>query len=341
MNKKTEKILVGIGLGLLGIFGIYKFVKSYKKGMEELKNQEFAETEELENAGVDTGKLKEEVEDDEKDFTKMLYTATRFNAELDEDLFDVWGDNGVIDNLDSKVIHVRQRFDTKNKHGESRRRLDFMIDIPDYTSNSFRGPKIGNFLTVFKETAVYMSDAIVKFSSPATRKLVCFAVISRKKNGEDVIEYREIIPEVYKNFADGEHDGLTKFYETETGRLNHTGVKDYIKDADWIFTNCPDLRKDDDTLLIERLILQFVISFPIRSNKPGELYGIDVKTGIECIKYMTEKMIVGREDSRNKIEYRNLMFNAPNPDGEPDMSWYYDTDDDNKVIIDCIAGFED
>ena len=138
MNKKTEKILVGLGLGLLGIFGVYKLVKAYKKGMEEIENQEFLETEELENAGVNTSKLKSEIKEDEKDFTRMLYVATRFNEDIDLDLLDI---DGVIDNLDHKVIHVRQRFDTKTKHNESRRRLDFLIDIPDYTSDSFRGPK--------------------------------------------------------------------------------------------------------------------------------------------------------------------------------------------------------
>ena len=37
MNKKTEKILIGLGLGLLGIIGVVKFVKAYKKGIEELE----------------------------------------------------------------------------------------------------------------------------------------------------------------------------------------------------------------------------------------------------------------------------------------------------------------
>jgi hypothetical protein len=35
------------------------------------------------------------------------------------------------------------------------------------------------------------------------------------------------------------------------------------------------------------------------------------------------------------------MFNAPNEEGIPDLSWYYTTDDDDKVIIDNIIGFED
>jgi len=338
MNKKTEKILVGIGLGLLGIFGVYKLVKAYKKGMEEIENQEFLETEELENAGVNTSKLKSEIKEDEKDFTRMLYVATRFNEDIDLDLLDI---DGVIDNLDYKVIHVRQRFDTKNKHNESRRRLDFLIDIPDYTSDSFRGPKIGNFLTTFKEAAIYMSDELVKFSHPATRKLIGSVVISRKINGEEKIEYRELVPEVYKAFADEEHDGLTKFYETEMRKLNHTGPFDYTQEADWLFENYPDLSREEEGLLIENILLQYQISFPIRSNRPDELYGIDTKSGVECIKYLTEKLYVGREDSRNKVEYRNLMFNAPNEEGIPDLSWYYTTDDDDKVIIDNIIGFED
>ena len=338
MNKKTEKILVGIGLGLLGIFGVYKLVKAYKKGMEEIENQEFLETEELENAGVNTSKLKDEIKPDEKDFTRMLYVATRFNEDIDLDLLDI---DGVIDNLDHKVIHVRQRFDTKNKHNESRRRLDFLIDIPDYTSESFRGPKIGNFLTTFKDAAIYMSDELVKFSHPATRKLIGSVVISRKINGEEKIEYRELVPEVYKAFADEEHDGLTKFYETEKRKLNYTGPFDYIQEADWLFENYPDLSREEEGLLIENILLQYQISFPIRSNRPDELYGIDTKSGVECIKYLTEKLYVGREDSRNKVEYRNLMFNAPNEEGIPDLSWYYTTDDDDKVIIDNIIGFED
>lgn len=339
MSKKTEKILLGIGLGILGIFGIVKLVKAYKKGIEEIEEQEFQETEDLEKAGVNTSKLREEVKNEETDFTRMLFTACRFNSELDENLFDI---DDIIENLDSKVIHVRQRFDTKSKHNESKRRLDFMIDIPDYTTESFRGPKIGNFLTTFKETAIYMSDNIVKFSSPATRKLVGFVVISRERNSKSIIEYRELKPEVYKDFADEEHDGLTKFYEIEKKRLNTTGPKDYVKEnAGWLFENYPDLSESDSTLYVENIVLEYIISFPIRSNKPGELYGIDTKSGVECIKYLTENLVVGREDSRYKITYRNLMFNAPNSEGEPDLSWYYTVDEDtNKVTIDNIV-FED
>ena len=337
MNNKTGKILVGIGLGLLGIFGIYKIVKAYKKGMEEIEDQEFQETEDLENAGVNTGKLKDEINDEEEDFTKMLYTAVRFNSEFDIDLLDI---DGVIDNLDYKVIHVRQ-FDTKTKHNKYRRRLDFLIDIPDYTGLSYRGPKIGNFLSTFKEAAIYMSENIVRFSPPASRRLIGSAVISRKINGNDVIEYRELKDVVYKQFSDEGHDGLTKFYYIEKEKINQIGALEYTKDADWIFTNCPDLSKDDDTLVIENIVLQYMISFQIRSNRPDELYGIDVKTGIECIKYLTEQLYVGREESKKKVEYRHLMFNAPNEDGTPDLSWYYTTDEDDRVIIDNIVGFDD
>lgn len=338
MNKKTEKILVGIGIGLLGAFGIYKFVKSYKKGMEELKNQEFQETEDLVNIGVDTDKLKKEIKTDETDFTKMLYTAVRFNSDIDLDLLDI---DNVYDNLDEKTIHVRQRIDTHSKHNESRRRLDFIIDIPDYTENSYRGPKIGNFLTTFKETAMVLSEDIVKFSHPATKKLIGSVIISRMKDGKSIVEYRELVPNVYKQYADEEHDGLTKFYEVEKKRFNVTGVYDYIKDAGWLYVNCPDLDPNDETVLIEGILLQYIISFPIRSNRPDELYGIDTKTGVECIKYLTEKLYVGREDSRNKIEYRSLMFNAPNSDGIPDLSWYYTTDSEDRVVIENVCGFYD
>lgn len=339
MDKKG-KILVGIGLTILSGFGIYKFVKAYQQGMEELENQEKQETDDLKNAGVNTSKLKSEIKNDEKDFTKMLFVAARFNSDLDEDLFDINGDGGVIDNLDDRVIHVRQRIDT-SKHGESRRMLDFLIDIPDYASQSYRGPKIGNFLTTFAETAKKMSEDLVKFSPKARHKLVGFVVISLKdKEGNDKIEYRRLKDVVYREFADEKHDGLTKFYEIEKSRLNTTGAFDYIKEADWLFINCPDLKKEDESLLIENIVLQYIISFPIRSNRPGELYGIDTGSGIECIKYLTEELYVGREDSRDKVTYQNLMFNAPNLDGVPDLSWYYTVDEKtNRVVIDNICEF--
>jgi hypothetical protein len=334
--KKVEKILLGIlGLGAAIGAGIW-FVKSYKKGMEELENQESKETEDLENLGVNTDKLRDEVKKDEKDFSRMLYVAARFNSDLDVDMFDM---EKVIDNLDERTIHVRQKIDT-NKHGESRRKLEFIIDIQNYTSKSYRGPKIGNFLTTFKKATEDLSS-IVKFSQPARGKLIGNVVISRKVNGKPVVEYRRLIPEVYKEFADGEHDGLTKFYETQMGIFNQTGPYDYIKDAKWLFTNCPDLSEEDETLLVENIVLQYVITFPIRSNKPGELYGIDVKTGIECIKYLTEEMYVGREDSRNTVVYQHLMFNAPNENDEPDLSWYYTTDEDDRVTVEVISEFGD
>lgn len=332
--KKIGKILIGIGvLGVAAFFGY----KAYKKGMEELEDQEFHETDDLEKAGVNTDKLRKEIKEDEKDFSKMLYVAARFNPDLDVDMFDM---KKIIDDyIDERTIHVRQIIDT-NKRGESRRKLEFVIDIPDYTCSSYRGPKIGNFLTEFKNTKENLSS-IVKFSQPARGDLICNVVISREINGEPVVEYRRLIPKVYGEFADGVHDGLTKFYETQVEIFRQTGPYDYIKDAKWLFVNCPDLDENDDTLLIENILLQYTIYFPIRSNRPGELYGIDVKTGIECIKYLTEDLFIGREDSNNKVVYRHLMFNAPNEHGEPDLSWYYNTDEDDRVVIERINEFGD
>ena len=349
MNKKTEKILIGLGLGLLGIIGVVKFVKAYKKGVEELENQETKETEDLESAGINTSKLREKTDDEEKDFSRMLYVATRYNSDIDLDMLEINGDpergtEGVLDCIDEKVIHVRQIFDTKPRYGESGRRVEFRLDIPDYTSDSYRGPKIGDFLSTFKKAADYMSSSIVKFSSPARQKLFGFVIISRKdSSGDTIVEYRQLTEDVYGEYAVGKHDGLTDFYKQEKIKFNHIGVYDYIKEADWLFKNCPDLDREDETILIENIILQYIISFPIRSNKPGELYGIDVKSAIECIKYMTDEMEVKREDSNKIITYQNLLFHAPNKQGIPDMSWYYTVDEetDNIVINNLIFKDED
>ena len=341
MNRKTEKILIGIGLGLLGIFGGYKLVKAYKKGIEELENQELEETQDLENAGVNTSKLKEEIKDDEKDFSKMLYTAVRFNSDIDLDLIELHGDvmrasKGSLDLIDSgEVIHVRQRIDT-NKRGESRRKLDFLIEIKDWFKESYRGPKIGNYLTTFKEAAEKLSGEIIRFTEPAKHKLVGFVAISHDTpDGNDVVvEYKRLDPKVYSEYADDKHDGLTKFYEIEKTRFLSMG-QSYTKEyGDWIYTNCPELDKNDQSTLVEDIILMYQISFPVRSNQPGELYGIDTNTGIKCIKYLTEDMIVGREGGKEH-KYKHLIFHAPDPEtGDPSLVWYYTVNDNENVVID-------
>ncbi len=339
MNEKTGKILKWGILGGLALFLGIKFVKSYKKGMEEIENQEFQETEDLENAGVDTGKLREEIKDDEKDFTKMLYTATRFNSDIDLDLIALKGDvmtakKGALECIDAEVIHVRQ-VDTMTKHGETRRKLEFLIEMQDWFSQSFRNPKIGSYFKTFKEAAVHMSREIVKFAPEARHTPVGFVVISREINDDVAVEYREIKKDIFSPYADGKHDGLTEFYKIEKTRFGQLGPQKYTDEySDWVFKNCPDLNKEDPTFLVEDLIMMYRISFQIRSNQPGELLGVDVKTAIKCIKYLTEEMSVQREGAK-PYQYSHLLFHAPDPDtGEPSLVWYYTVDDNEKVIID-------
>lgn len=348
MNKKTEKILTtALKLGL-GALGIWAFIRGLKKGVEELEEQEAQETEDLENAGVDTSKLRSEIKEDEKDFTSMLYNAVR-ESDIDLDLFELHDDvgrafRGSLSNIDGgNVIHVRQIIDTINRKGDTRRKLEFLLEIGDWfrKTDTYRVPKINQFLTTLPNAAESMSKDIVKFSEKARHKLVGYVVVSYDTpDGEDVVvEYRRLVKEVYGKYADDKHDGLTKFYEIEKTKFNTLGFDDY--ECDWIYDNCPDL-KEKESVAVEDIILMYSIKFPIRSKKPNEVFGIDLTTAIKCIKYLTEDVVVGREGGNKEYRYNHLIFHAPDPEtNEPSLVWYYDVDENENVIIDNNDVFYD
>lgn len=348
MNGKFGKILAWIGgIGLTGL-GIYAFVKELRQGIEELENQENQETENLENAGVNTSELREKIgKEDEKDFTRMLYKTVR-DSDIDMDLFELHDDIdrafiGSLSKIDGgNIIHVRQVIDTINRRGDTRRKLEFLFEIGDWFAedDTYRVPKINQFLTALPNAVETMRKDIVKFSE-VRRDLVGYVVVSYDTpSGDDVVvEYRRLTKEVYGKYAEGKHDGLTKFYEIEKTKFNTIGFDDY--ECDWIYTNCPDL-KEKESVAVEDIILMYSIKFPIRSNKPNELLGIDLATAIECIKYMTEDVVVGREGGKREYRYNHLIFHAPEPEtNEPSLVWYYDVDENENVIIDNNHVFYD
>jgi hypothetical protein len=337
--KKSGKILLGfLGLGVAAIFGY----KAYKKGMEELENQELGETEDLEKAGVDTSKVRSEVKEDDEDFTKMLYTAIRFNSDIDMDLIELESNperafKGAVDCIDSEVIHVRQRIDTRRKN--PRRVLDFLIEIQDWFVDrkhkqpTYRDLTIGNYFSTFSETSKKLWETVVRISDKPEQHPVIYVVISREIDGERIVEYREIKQKIYGVCADEFHDGLAEFYKAEKTKFGKIGSDIYTKDeADWVFENCPDLDRNDETFLVEDLAIMYLISFPIRSHRQGELYGVDLKTAIECIKYLTNEMAVTRENSSCEYRYKHILFNAPDPDGKESLVWYYTVDENENVI---------
>lgn len=328
MDKQRKKT---VGLCLLALVGVGIASWWYKKEAKKLKEQQQAIDDELDELGVSSEKLRDEISPDESDnLVKQLFIGTTFNSGWDSSFVDP--EEALNSNT---LIHVTQSpfFDKKGNHGQN---LNFLIEIPNYTNGSYGAAKIADYIKAFKSAADYMWSSIVRFTNKPRQHLVGFIAVeydNRNKHEEDdddkITEILRLEPVVYERYADGEHDGLSKFYESiKTKGLSEDDEKSleaWLRSSDTVMEN----------MAVKDVWLGYEISFRIQTVNMG--LGINFKTALECLKWMTEEMVVTREarfgGKSVEMRYENIMFHAPDQTGEWNLTYYYNVADDGKSVI--------
>lgn len=311
--EKTEKTagLIGLFIAVVGL-GIVVY-RNYKKEVKRVEEQEKIEEkrdEELKEIGITSEKLDSEIKKEEGDnLVKGLYISTRFNPNWDIDTIDV---DKCLDS--DRVIHLMQ----ENEN------LKIMFEIPEIKKGSYKDPKIGDYISAFSGATNNIWSEIIKFCPKPKTRLEGYLVISFERNGNKDYGFVRIPKEFYEAYSDEKHDGLTEFIsKVQNKEIDINSITSDI-----------DFEEECGISNVKALEVQlfFVSEFQIQQK---DKFGINLKTGVESLKYLTENLVVYRDKNpKNKgVEYRNIFFHAPDQSGEWDLLNYYDVDENGKVDI--------
>jgi hypothetical protein len=319
-----DKVLkVGIGLlaGVALVVVARKLYKSIEKSIDEEKE---AQNQEIESLGVSAKKLNEELdsEEDENNMVKSLAVGTMFNPNWDFDFVDP---ELALDAED--VISVMQE-----KHvlrgGKEEDSLVFYLDIPEYTKNSYRDLKIGDYVSSYSNAAKIIEQDIVKMCR-AWKTIVGLVTVTYQDPDDPEEEKSDRFeiddPSIYAELSDGKHDGLVSFYEN----IKNGTLPDSINEnlTAWINQKWPT---QYENFRVVSVTLAYKISFRIQTENQC---GITFKTALEALKYLVEEFKVKKNlnyssyristDNSPKFQYKNIIFCAIGNSGKHELTSYY------------------
>ena len=323
MNKKKT---IGGLLSLVGLAGlVYYFRRQFKKEKAKLEEKKQKEDEELSDLGISPKKLEEECEDEgDKNLVKALAVSTIFNPNWDIDIVDP--DISVDEDY---VISVTQE----------NNQLVFVFDIPNYLKGGYRSPKLGDYISAINAKTESIWEETVKFCPRPRRKLVGAILAKCKLGDKEYSECVEIDKSVYEELADGDdkhqgnrHDGLGTFYEKVCKHQLPESVEQKLQD--WVDKRWESLLEKGGEVELKHICLLYKVSFMIQ-NSNG--IGISLKTALDALdRYVNELCIEKKKnfgDYENYcVDYRHVLFCAPNDEGKFDLTWYYGLKDNSLYV---------
>ena len=318
-----KKIKVGLGL-LAGVALVVVARKLYKTIENNLDEKKKAQDQEIESLGVSASKLNEELnnEEDENNLVKSLAVGTMFNPNWDFDFVDP----DLALRADDLISVMQETLVLKG--GKEEDHLVFYLDIPDYTKNSYRDLKIGDFVSSYSNVAKIIEQDIVKMCR-AWRNLVGLITVTYQDpdNPEEEISERIEIddPSIYAELSDGKHDGLVSFYEGIKNKTLPDSVNENL--TAWINKKWPVVHED---FRVVEITLAYKISFRIQTEN---MCGITFKSALETLKYLVEDFKVKKNlnytsyristDNSPKFQYKNILFCAIGNSGKHELTSYY------------------
>jgi hypothetical protein len=346
-NKKTfVGILAGIALTTVAALAIRRATRREEKRLVEMKKQEDRD---IESLGVSPERMRAQVIECErkadKNMVKAMFVGIESNPEWDKDVIDV--DKA----LRSKaMLHIIE--DTGNR---GIKYLNFLFEIPDLSgTKGYNDPRIGDYYVSMKQLKEYLWSRVVTYCKEPRGYMAVYLAYSyknpNKKSDNDhslISEVVEIPRSVWSKWAD-EHDGVYEFFTDaeENGILPACQKKRVWEEVCEVLTNDivsknPDIETlDTISPRPEELRLMYKISFR-EAERAGD-FGIDVKTALNCLKYVYEEFSVTRKGSeKGGVGYDNFMFHAPNDEGVFDSLTRYYTAKGGEVVHDSYSYPED
>ena len=342
-NKKTfVGILAGLALTTVAAIAIKRATRREEKRLVEMKKQE---DQDIKDLGVSPERMRSQVieceREADKNMVKAMFVGIESNPDWDKDVIDI--DRA----LSSKsMLHITE--DTGNR---GIKYLNFLFEIPDLSgTKGYNDPRIGDYYVSMKQLKEYLWSRVVTYCKEPRGYMAVYLAYSyknpNKKSEKDhslISEVLEIPRSVWSKWAD-EHDGVVEFFNDaeENGILPACQKKHVWEEVCDVLTKDiisknPDIENlDTISPRPEELRLMYKISFR-EAERAGD-FGIDVKTALNCLKYIYEDFSVTRKDSeKGGVRFDNFMFHAPNDEGTFDSLTRYYTTKNGEVVHDSYS----
>lgn len=339
--KKSGKIILGLaGLAALAWLGYKSFKKEQKKILEANAEDE----QQLRDLGLDPKYVEDQLvpEEDDHNLVKPLFMAAYGGCDFETS--SVEPSECLFNDSDDPIVFIMQSSRKLKKEGETIHNLDIHLEIPDF-NDKFH--KMRDFILGGKELAKHLWCDVIKYIEEPYTSLCGFMVLELQETENGPYEQRVFkIPEfLYQNskFTEGsKSNGLEEFVKGWINEDEET-LSELEKIPAWLAEIFPD--KTFLNIRPNRAFMTYKISFNIAepSETPGlNKCGIDVKSGIAALKYIVNEFSVvsSKWDYKKyrvapKIQWKKLVFNAPNPsDGRWNFLRYYDKNEEGDVIDD-------
>ena len=348
MEKETNKntfvsvgkwLLIAIGVAV----GVRGLVNSYKKELKNLSDAKKKEDKDIESLGVSPERMRDQVYDcereEDRNMVKAMYVAIDSSPSWPESVIK---EQEVL--VQKSIVRVLEE-----EGGWGHTNLTFLLEIPHIVrekKGDFSIPPVGSFYTAFKNLKDHLwKKEVGCWAEPLSKKTVYLAYSYKMGETEDMTTV-EIPRKIWDHWRT-EYDGLVEFYDDvhENGLVHAVTKRGLVEELREILTN-DFVRKNPNVMNLndvqfhyEDLILMYKISF--KQARFKEDTGITVMSGLDCLRYITENLVVSRQNQKG-FHYDKVMFQAPSESGEFDnLTRYYTTDTKNRVVSDSYGYPED
>lgn len=305
-SKKTHWVL-GCVLAAAGL--TYCIVKKAKKAESDIEEQENKDQEDLAEIGVDTETLRNHGVSLTEDLVRGIHQTIYRSTDWDDDMINnIINPDIVLE--ENAVLHLLEtEFKGKNQ-------LDFVFEIPNYTKEAYKYPKIRDFKLAIDEAAEEMWAHKVVQSDKPYRKLEAYIAVNviKDKDVDNMRSYVKKIPcEWYKDYANEANDGVARFYEDYNDPKKHEEIKRELKDK--FISNYVAGNSENYEFHVAEIFLAWRISFQVQNKNRRN--GINLISAVKCIQYLIEEFEIRRDNGNKVIKYDHILFHEA--DGSSDL----------------------
>lgn len=341
--KSKQKTFVGTILSVAALIaGGILVRRAVKREEKRLYAEEKKQNSEIESLGVPAERMRSQVIECEREadrnMVKALYVGIESSPEWEE---------GIIDTtkcLEAEaMVHV-----TEETGYNGIKYLAFLFEIPDLSnSKGYNNPRIGDYYTAMRQLKEYLWSKVVVYCKEPIGRMSVYVAYSYMDPREGlseptkISEVLEVPKSVWSKWAD-EHDGAVEFYMDASKRSVVDACKDKGVWGELAAAIAADIEKKNPnselsvTPFMEEVRLMYKISFR-EATRSGD-FGIDVKSALIALKYITDDFSVNRKGSdKTGYVYEQIMFHAPNEDGEFDSLTRFYANKGGKIVHDTYS----
>ena len=317
--RSSKKILWVVGSLLVAAGATYFVIKKTRETEQEIDEQEEKDQKDLEDLGVNTETLKNHGVSITENLVQGIHQTIRHSTDWDIDTIDP---DLVLE--DNSIVHV------KESEFKGKTHLDFVFELPNYTEDSYKFPKIKDFKLAFDKLSDELwAHHVVKSPRPY-RRIEAYVVISveNEETGTKKDYIKKVPQEWYKSYANEQNDGVARFYEDyndpkKNEDLKNGLVNNFIKD----FVTGD---RDGFKFTVSDLFLAWRISFQVQNNNRGE--GINLISATKSLKYITEEFKVQREGGKGEVKFEHILFHA-NDDTSDLSPTFYNLEGEEETMV--------